>query len=112
MSETTHKKSSQKAMALKMEEHMSYYTEVPEAILNREKYVLPNKKEVRAQMPGTIQEIFVKKGEKVETGDKLLILEAMKMRNQILSPINGTIKSIEVKPLDVVKNKALLIVFQ
>jgi len=51
----------------------------------------------------------VSEGETVAKGDKLLILEAMKMKNVILAPFGGTIKSINVKIGDMVpKNFALL----
>ncbi|MBL7105777.1 MAG: biotin/lipoyl-binding protein, partial [Bacteroidales bacterium] len=53
--------------------------------------------------------IYVKKGKKVKEGDKLLILEAMKMKNDIVSPVNGTIKKINVKEGSRVTKKDILI---
>jgi len=52
---------------------------------------------VRAPMPGTIFEITVNQGDIVSFGDTLLILEAMKMENEISSPVSGTVKAIHVK---------------
>ncbi|NLN73116.1 MAG: biotin/lipoyl-binding protein [Bacteroidales bacterium] len=48
-------------------------------------------------MPGTVLDIHVKKGDKIEIGDKLYVLEAMKMKNEVLSPVEGTVKNINVK---------------
>lgn len=48
-------------------------------------------------IPGTILDIYVKKGDKIEIGDKLYVLEAMKMKNEVLSPVEGTVKNINVK---------------
>jgi len=55
---------------------------------------------VRAPLPGIIMNILVKVGDEVEKGQKLLIYEAMKMENNILSEKDGVIKSIKVTPGD------------
>jgi len=47
-----------------------------------------------APMPGTIQQILVKKGQRVRSGQTLMILEAMKMEHKIKSPTSGEIISI------------------
>jgi biotin carboxyl carrier protein len=49
---------------------------------------------VTAPMPGTVLSICKNEGEKVRTGDVVLVLEAMKMENEILSPADGTIKKV------------------
>ena len=51
---------------------------------------------VEAPMPGNILEVFVKVGDVVKENDPLVILEAMKMENEIVSPIHGTITSVAV----------------
>ena len=51
---------------------------------------------VTAPIPGKISQILVKKGDKVEKDQELIILEAMKMRNRILAPIKGKIEDILV----------------
>lgn len=53
--------------------------------------------EVTAPMPGTILDIHVKEGDTVTEEQAILVLEAMKMENQIVSPVNGTITSILVQ---------------
>jgi biotin carboxyl carrier protein len=47
-------------------------------------------------MPGTILDIRVKPGDAVKAGDILLILEAMKMENEIIAPGAGTVDTIQV----------------
>jgi len=52
---------------------------------------------LKAPMPGKIISIMTNEGTKIQRGETILILEAMKMENEILSPINGTISKIHVK---------------
>ena len=52
---------------------------------------------IHAQIPGLVNQIFVKKGDNVHIGDKLCILEAMKMENEITSPKEGVINQIYIK---------------
>jgi len=51
---------------------------------------------VNAPMPGTVLDVKVSVGQKVKNGETLLILEAMKMENEIASPADGTVASINV----------------
>jgi len=51
---------------------------------------------VKAPMPGTILNVNVKTGDVVKKGQVLLILEAMKMENEIVAPSDGTIASVNV----------------
>jgi biotin carboxyl carrier protein len=53
---------------------------------------------VRAPMPGKIIDVLVREGATVQRGEALVILEAMKMQNEILSPVSGTIVTVPVKP--------------
>ena len=55
-------------------------------------------KEIKAPMPGLVKEISVTEGQEVNEGDRILILEAMKMENSILIHGSGKIKKILVKP--------------
>ena len=59
-------------------------------------------KPVVAPLPGTINEIKVKVGDKVNAGDTVVILEAMKMQNHIEAETSGTITSINVNKGDAV----------
>ncbi|MBU5676275.1 biotin/lipoyl-binding protein [Alkaliphilus sp. MSJ-5] len=51
---------------------------------------------IEAPMPGNIWKIEVKEGQQVKSGDVLLILEAMKMENEIMAPADGVVASIHV----------------
>ena len=49
---------------------------------------------VNAPMPGTILDVKVSAGQAVKSGDVLMILEAMKMENEIMAPKDGTVTSV------------------
>ncbi|MEJ2113821.1 MAG: acetyl-CoA carboxylase biotin carboxyl carrier protein subunit, partial [Flavobacteriaceae bacterium] len=66
---------------------------------------------IKAPMPGLILDISVKSGEEVKEDQQLLILEAMKMENIIVSPRDGKIKSISVSKGDAIEKGQLLIEF-
>lgn len=51
---------------------------------------------VEAPLPGNVWKIMVKEGQEVKEGDVLIILEAMKMENEIYAPSSGTVASIHV----------------
>lgn len=55
-----------------------------------------NGTKVNAPMPGTILDVKVAQGQAVKKGDILLILEAMKMENEILAPQDGTVAQVAV----------------
>lgn len=61
-----------------------------------------NGKPVTAPLPGTINDIKVKVGDQVKVGDTVVILEAMKMQNNIEAEVAGTIASINVNKGDAV----------
>ena len=63
---------------------------------------------VNAPMPGNILDVRVKPGDSVKAGDTLLILEAMKMENEISAPQDGTIASVNVSKGDTVNSGDLL----
>lgn len=64
---------------------------------------------VKSPMPGKIVDVLVQKDMAVAKGETLLILEAMKMENEILSPVDGTIISVNIRPQSVVMKDELLI---
>ena len=64
---------------------------------------------VTAPMPGKILKILVREGEQVKVGQGLLILEAMKMENEIPSPTDGVVKRILVKEGDTVDTGQALV---
>ena len=52
---------------------------------------------INAPMPGKIIDVLVREGSTVLRGEAVVILEAMKMQNEILSPVNGTIVKVSAK---------------
>ena len=60
-------------------------------------------------MPGRITSILVKPGEEVSAGTPLVILEAMKMQNEIVSHKAGRVTSIKVQEGDTVKKDDVLL---
>ena len=68
--------------------------------------------DVRAMMTGGIVEILVEEGQTVANGQPLMILEAMKMENQVLAPKAGTVKQINVKKGEKVNDGDLLCTFE
>ena len=64
---------------------------------------------VKSPLPGTITEIKVAVGQQVNVGDIVLVLEAMKMQNNIEAEYAGTVTSITVKPGETVMEGAVLL---
>lgn len=65
---------------------------------------------VKAPMPGNILKINVAPGQKVEEGDVLIVLEAMKMENEIVAAKSGTVAQVAVSKGAVVETGAPLVV--
>ena len=65
---------------------------------------------VAAPMPGNIVRVDVKQGDTVKAGQILIILEAMKMQNEIVAPKDGTVAQVVVKTGDKVDTGAALFV--
>ena len=63
---------------------------------------------VKAPMPGNILDVKVSAGASVKAGDVLVILEAMKMENEIMAPCDGTVTSVSVTKGAAVESGALL----
>ena len=68
--------------------------------------------EILAPMPGTIFQVQVKPGDDVIEGQELLVLEAMKMENPIVSTVAGKVKEVSVAVDDKVATKQLLLVIE
>lgn len=74
-----------------------------------EKFKQANKVEmVTAPMPGKIVELLVEEKSDVKEGEAVLILEAMKMQNEIIAMVSGKVRSIRVKPGDSVAKDDIL----
>ena len=70
------------------------------------------KKEVKTSMPGRIVKLLLREGEEVKEGQTVLILEAMKMQNEIKSPQSGKIAYVRPKAGDSVEANSLLFVIE
>jgi biotin carboxyl carrier protein len=68
-----------------------------------------DKEIVKAPMPGKIIDVAVREGSSVLRGEAVVILEAMKMQNEIQSPVNGTVIKVHTKPgTNVMKDDVLV----
>ncbi len=65
---------------------------------------------VNSPMPGTILSVNVQNGAVVKKGDVLMVLEAMKMENEIMSPCDGTVSAVNVNAGQSVETGAVLCV--
>jgi pyruvate carboxylase subunit B len=63
-------------------------------------------------MPGTIVDVKVKPGDKVKAGDGVLIIEAMKMENEVQAPVAGTVVQVHVAKGDAVTPDQVLVEIQ
>lgn len=86
------------------------YKTLPNRMYERRKPYEPNNpSKIKSFMPGNVPEIFVKAGDEVKEGERLLILEAMKMKNVILAPFDAKVKKINVKIGEMVPKNHVLI---
>jgi biotin carboxyl carrier protein len=89
-----------------------YQTQYTTKFVRRKKYVAPDPKKLRAFIPGIIQKIAIQKGQRVRWGDSLLILEAMKMKNDVTAPFDAVIKAVHIRVGEMVMKDQLLIEFE
>ena len=87
----------------------SYETLNSRKFKERRAWAPPEPDKMRARIPGTILKVYVKEGQKVLRGDPVLVLEAMKMANDLASPSDGTVKAVHVKEGDTVPKGELLV---
>jgi len=73
---------------------------------------LQGRQNVSVPMPGKIIAVLVSEGDTVEKGQGLVIVEAMKMENEVCCPINGEVKEVRVKTGDAVEAGAVLAVVE
>ena len=67
---------------------------------------------ITSPMPGTILSVNVAPGQSVKKGDVLMVLEAMKMENEIMCPRDGVVSSVQAAKGAVVESGTLLCVLQ
>lgn len=86
-----------------------YETKLTKKFRERTHWERPNIEEIKAVIPGVVLSLDVEVGERVERGGRVLLFEAMKMHNIVLSPIEGVIKEIHVKEGDKVAKGEVMI---
>jgi biotin carboxyl carrier protein len=89
-----------------------YRTRLTRKFSSRKPWKKKDEKQLTSYIPGTICGIFVKPGDVVDIGSKLMILEAMKMQNVICSPVAGKIKSVLVKEGEKVRKGIVMLEFE
>ena len=65
---------------------------------------------LKATMPGLVVSIPVKEGQTISQGDILVVLESMKMQNELKSPRDGTVLRIQVNPEDTIQQDEVMLV--
>lgn len=73
---------------------------------------LQGRQKISVPMPGKVIAVLVSDGDAVEKGQGLVIVEAMKMENEVRSPIAGRVSEIKVKPGETVEAGAVLAVVE
>ena len=89
-----------------------YYTLLTKKYLLRKKWQPIDQNEVRSFIPGTILDVYVKAGQEVAAGDKLIQYEAMKMQTIIEMPFTGVIKEVLVSAGDKVRKDQIMILLE
>ena len=87
----------------------SYETRLTRKFKGHRAWTPPEPDKLRAHIPGTILKVHTSPGKAVKRGEPLLVLEAMKMANDMASPRDGTVKAVHVKEGDVVPKGQLLV---
>lgn len=94
------------------EEGRAYKTFFTKKFLERKKWQAPDLTKVVSHIPGSVIQIFVKPGDEVHKGSKLMIYEAMKMKNVINAPFDGKIKEVNVKVGEHLPKAAVLVTYE
>ena len=90
-------------------ENGTYETRVTKKFEKRKLYEKKDPRIVKAVIPGVIAEFNAKVGQTVRQGDTVMVLEAMKMLNRIMAPLDGRVKAIHVRINEKVSKGQLLI---
>lgn len=85
-------------------------TDVDKSITKTSKPQAKKSGGIKSPLPGTVLQVYVRVGDTVKMGDKLLLLEAMKMENKIEADKAGTVKEVNAKEGDTVMEGDVLIV--
>jgi len=69
-------------------------------------------KSILSPLPGTVTEVFIQMGDLVKSGDTLLVIEAMKMKNAIRASRDGKVAAVHIGSGQTVQHKQLLVEFE
>ncbi len=67
---------------------------------------------IAAPMPGKVVEVKIAVGDEVKKGQAIVVLEAMKMQNELFAPLDGKVKEVRVKAGDTVESGAKLVLIE
>lgn len=96
----------------KIQVHVSgrqYKTLYTKNFINRKRWQAPNPNEVKSIIPGSVTAIEVKAGDRVKRGGKLMVYEAMKMKNIISAPFDAVVESVNVNVGDKLPKGVVLV---
>jgi biotin carboxyl carrier protein len=87
----------------------AYETQLTKKFQNRKAFLPADPRRLHAAIPGVIFSVDAEAGQKVKQGQSLMVIEAMKMRNDILAPQDGVIMTVRVtKGMMVTKGQVLV----
>lgn len=89
--------------------HGVFETTLSKKFAERKRYTPPDPNQITAFLPGVIQALAIKPAQRVKKGDRLFILEAMKMENPVFAPRDATVKTVLVRQGESVPARALLV---
>lgn len=90
----------------------AYDTLYTRKFAQRKTYVPADPRQVRTRIPAMVVSVTAQPGRRVKRGDPLLVVEAMKMRNEIVALHDGTVKCVHVTQGQMVAKDALLVEFE
>lgn len=106
MAEQEPKKTRFQSILIDETKYKTYHTK---KFINRAKWTKPDDNKIYSFIPGTILDVSVKKGQKLRKGQRLLVFEAMKMKNRIYIDKTCVVKDIYIKKGDVIPKGKMLI---
>ncbi len=89
-----------------------YRTRISNKFAGRKPYKPVDPLVVVSFIPGTVDDILIKEGQRVKKGDILMIIDAMKMKNMLKSKIDGKVKSVSVNKGDRVSKGTVLLLLE
>ena len=90
-------------------EDTMYKTNLTKKFETRKAWKKPDPSILSSVIPGTISKIYVKEKESLNQGDKILVLDAMKMKNTLTVPFSGVVKKIHVSEGQIVPKGFVMI---